>query len=63
MSTSRVHEHLLPDATPDRTASDDPLLQRWLDRAPIKRVSSWPPRAGRSDHEPIGDSVADRWFR
>lgn len=43
----------------------DEMLDRWLSQAPRPRVlSSRPPPADRTAaREPIGDSVADAWFR
>jgi hypothetical protein len=43
----------------------DDLLDRWCSRAPRARASSSrPPRAEpKESREPIGDSVADAWFR
>jgi hypothetical protein len=43
----------------------DELLDRWLSRAPRRRASSSRPPAAetREAHEPIGDSIADGWFR
>ena len=42
----------------------DELLDRWLSRAPPRRASSSrPPAAEGEAREPIGDSVADAWFR
>jgi hypothetical protein len=44
--------------------SDD-MLDRWCSQTPHARAwSSRPPRAAaREAREPIGDSVADAWFR
>jgi hypothetical protein len=47
--------------------ADDPLLRDWLRRAEARRpLSSWPPPR-RTDpereREPLGDSLADAWFR
>lgn len=47
------------------TDGADELLDRWLSRAPRPRaLSSRPPPADAgAAREPIGDSVADAWFR
>lgn len=58
------------DARPDGDVSEsidgaDDLLDRWLSKPPRRHaLSSRPPPAeARESHEPIGDSVADAWFR
>jgi hypothetical protein len=43
----------------------DDLLDRWLSQAPRGRARSSrpPPSEAKDAPEPIGDSVADAWFR
>ncbi len=43
----------------------DALLDRWLSNPPRRHVPSSrpPPSDARDAPEPIGDSVADAWFR
>ncbi|HEX8791916.1 MAG TPA: hypothetical protein VF765_13270 [Polyangiaceae bacterium] len=58
------------DARPDADVCEsidggDELLDRWLSKPPRRHaLSSRPPPAdAREPPEPIGDSVADAWFR
>jgi hypothetical protein len=67
MGTVRSHGR---DTRPDGEVSEsveggDELLDRWLSQAPRGRPwsSRPPPAEAREAREPIGDSVADAWFR
>lgn len=53
------------DVCEDIDGGGDGLLDRWLSQgAPRLQLSSRPPPKGaREELEPIGDSVADAWFR
>jgi hypothetical protein len=55
-----------PGVPPSDATHDDALFEHWLvEHRPVRRtVSSRPPaREAQHDGDPIGDQVADRWFR
>jgi len=57
--------NVCPVAEPDRVSRDS-LLEHWLETPPRRVPSSRPPPSGGSErptHVPIGDTVADDWFR
>jgi hypothetical protein len=53
-----------PPPTEQEESVDDTLFRRWLTRAPTShprvRVAASPQP---SEREPLGDELADRWFR
>ena len=60
-------EPLAPEPDRRENADDDPLLDRWLATPPpsctrIRVASDRPPAAPPAD-KPIGDDLADGWFK
>jgi hypothetical protein len=54
------------DTRPDETLprNEDALLERWLASPPARRpMSSRPPPHEALARDPLGDDVADAWFR
>jgi len=57
-----------PQGTDEPIDREDDLLEQWLARprhSKPRRPSSWAPRAAATGEEraPLGDQVADAWFR
>jgi hypothetical protein len=51
-------------SSPREVEDDDALLQGWLAKSrPRKSPSTRPRPESASPPAPIGDSIADRWFR
>jgi hypothetical protein len=64
MKTSDAQVCIETEDRPSLT-TEDPLLGEWLQRPESRRpMSSWPPRGEADpDRAPLGDGVADAWFR
>ena len=65
MKPSEVQDPPLAEGDRPSRISVDPLLQRWLQGPARSRPpSSWPrQKAAEPPREPLGDEMADGWFR